>query len=437
MLKYCAVAGMIAAALLPAAARAQAQFDSYQRDRARQMLHDLRDAVEKHYYDPQYHGVDLEARFKAADKELQSATNLGQALTTIAETLNALHDSHTFFLPPSRNTRREYGYVQQMIGDRCFITAVRPDSGVSEKLTPGDEVLQWQGFRPQRETLWTMNYIFNTLRSLPVMSLVVRGPDGRERTVQVEPKVTRDKQVLDLNDEGDYWKIVRDEENGERDMRQRLLTFHDTLLIWKMPEFYMTDEEADRLLKEARKYQTLILDLRGNPGGLVKTLQRVVGDVIDHDVTIAKRVGRKSDLKPEIAKSRGPNAFSGKIIVLVDSRSGSAAELFARVVQLEHRGRVLGDRTAGAVIESRRYQFHQGIDTQIFYGASITDADLVMADGKSLEHTGVMPDEVILPSPADLAAGRDPVLARAATLGGIALDPVKAGHLFPMEWRKE
>lgn len=368
MRKHFAVAGIIAASLLPAAARAQAQFDNYQRDRARQMLHDLRDAVEKHYYDPQFHGVDLEARFQAADKALQSATNLGQALTSIAETVNALHDSHTFFLPPSRNTHREYGYVQQMIGDRCFITAVRPDSDVSEKLAPGDEVLQWQGFTPQRDTLWTMNYVFNTLRSLPVMSLVVRGPDGRERSLQVAPKVTREKQVLDINNDTDYWKMVRDEQNDDREMRQRTVSFRDTLLIWKMPEFFLPDEEVDKLIKDARKYQTLILDLRGNPGGLVKTLQRVVANVMDHDVMIAKRAGRKSDLKPEIANSRGASGFSGKLIVLVDSRSGSAAELFARVVQLEHRGTVLGDRTAGAVMEARRYEFHQGIDTQIFYG---------------------------------------------------------------------
>jgi C-terminal processing protease CtpA/Prc len=199
----------------------------------------------------------------------------------------------------------------------------------------------------------------------------------------------------------------------------------------------MTDDEVDHLIKDARKYQTLIIDLRGNPGGLVKTLERVVGDVIDHDVTIAQRIGRKSDLKPELAKSRGANAYAGKLIVLVDSRSASAAELFARVVQLEHRGTVLGDHSSGSVMESRRYEFHQGTDTQIFYGASITDADLIMGDGKSLEHTGVVPDEVILPSAEDLAAGRDPVLARAAALAGVELAPVKAGQLFPIEWRKD
>lgn len=437
MRKQLAVCGIIAAGLLRQPALAQVQFDSIQRDRARQMLRDVRDAIEHHYYDPQYHGIDMEARFKAADTRLQSVNNLGDALTTIAQTLDALKDSHTFFLPPSRNTHREYGYIQQMIGDRCFITAVRPDRDASEKLAAGDEVLAWQGYTPKRENLWAMGYIFNTLLSLPVMNLAVRGPDGATRKVEITPKVTREKQVLDLNDENDFWKLIRDEENGERENRQQLVNLGDSLLIWKMPEFFMTDDQVDRLIKDARKYPALVMDLRGNPGGLVKTLQRVVGAVVDRDVTIAKRVGRKSDLKPQLAKSRGDSAFSGKLIVLVDSRSASAAELFARVVQLEHRGAVLGDRSSGSVMESRRYQFHQGVDTQFFYGASITDADLVMEDGKSLEHTGVVPDEVILPSAADLAAGRDPVLAKAAQLAGVELDPLKAGQLFPIEWRKD
>jgi len=437
MLNQLAVGCIIAAGLLRLPASAQVQFDGIQRERARQMLRDLHDAMEHHYYDPQYHGVDMEARFKAADTRLQSVNNLGAALTTIAQTLDALKDSHTFFLPPSRNTRREYGYVQQMIGDRCFITAVRPDRDATEKLAAGDEVLDWQGFAPNRENLSTMSYIFNTLLSLPVMNLDVRGPNGVTRKVEVTPKVTREKQVLDLSDDNDFWKLVRDQEDGDRENRQRLVNFGDTLLIWKMPEFFMTDEEVDRLIKDARKYPALVVDLRGNPGGLVKTLQRMLGGVIDHDVTIAQRIGRKSDLKPQLAKSRGANVFPGKLIVLVDSRSASAAELFARVIQIEHRGTVLGDHSSGSVMESRRYQFRQGADIQIFYGASITDADLIMGDGKSLEHAGVIPDELILPSAADLAAGRDPVLARAAKLAGIELDPAKAGQLFPIEWRKD
>jgi len=106
-------------------------------------------------------------------------------------------------------------------------------------------------------------------------------------------------------------------------------------------------------------------------------------------------------------------------------------------VQLEKRGSVIGDRSEGSVMEAKRYSYRLGADTVVFYGASITESDLIMTDGKSLEHNGVTPDELFLPSAADLASGRDPVLAHAAGLVGVKLTPEDAGKMFPFEWPKE
>ena len=122
--------------------------------------------------------------------------------------------------------------------------------------------------------------------------------------------------------------------------------------------------------------------------------------------------------------------------MLIDSGSGSSAELFARVVQIEKRGVVIGDRSAGAVMEALAYASGQGdLDLAILYGFVVTEADLLMKDGHSLEGTGVTPDELLLPTGQDLALGRDPVLARAAKLAGLDLDAVAAGKLFPFEWK--
>jgi C-terminal processing protease CtpA/Prc len=65
-----------------------------------------------------------------------------------------------------------------------------------------------------------------------------------------------------------------------------------------------------------------------------------------------------------------------------------------------------------------------------FFGTSITVADLRMADNGTLEKIGVTPDETVLPSGADLAAGRDPALARAITLLGGTMTPEEAGKFY-------
>jgi carboxyl-terminal processing protease len=189
-------------------------------------------------------------------------------------------------------------------------------------------------------------------------------------------------------------------------------------------------------MDKALKYPALVVDLRGNPGGSVETLKSFVGGVFAKEVKIADRVGRKES-KPEVAKP-GHHPFPGKIAVLVDARSASAAELFARIMQIEKRGVIVGDHTSGSVMESERFSERMGEAPRVtFYGVSITEWDLVMADGKSLEHTGVTPDEIVLPSATDLASGRDPVLTRAAELLGVKVSPEEAGKLFPYEWPPE
>jgi C-terminal processing protease CtpA/Prc len=66
----------------------------------------------------------------------------------------------------------------------------------------------------------------------------------------------------------------------------------------------------------------------------------------------------------------------------------------------------------------------------ISYILSITDADLVLKDGKSLEGVGVTPDELVLPSPKHLAGKLDPVLERAAALVGEQLTAAEAYKLL-------
>jgi C-terminal processing protease CtpA/Prc len=422
-------------AALPVGGQSPISFD---RSRGTAMLRSIKSDIQKHYYDPAFHGVDIEARFKAAEEKIQTATSTGQIFAIIAQALIDLHDSHTFFLPPSRTNRVEYGWVMHMVGDKCYVVAVKPGSDAESKgLKPGDEVLTIGGYPTARDVLWEIKYLFYTLRPAPGMRVVLR-KGGQQQQIDVMASVKQGKRVYDLTgtDGGnDIWNLIRESESEGRLRRHRTVELDDNVLIWKMPEFDLTEDKVDEMIDKARKRKALILDLRGNPGGLVLTLKRLVGDLFDHDVKIADLKGRK-EFKPMVGKSRGDRGFQGKLVVLVDSESGSAAEILARVVQLEKRGIVMGDRSAGGVMQSESYEHQLGADTVIFYAASITNADVIMTDGKSLENVGVIPDELVLPSSTDLLNGRDPVLARAAALVDAKLDPEKAGALFPIEWRK-
>ena len=422
-------------ALPGGATSAQQKMNSLDLGRARQMLRDARDAVKKNYYDPKYHGLDLDARYQQFDARIQAAPGLDEGFRMVAAFLSGLKDSHVFFEPPYRPYRLDYGFRMELIGNDAFVTRVRPGTDAETKVHPGDQITGYDRYSVNRTDFRDLSYTFNTLMPQMKTQLDLRDPDGKDREVIVESKVQQGRKLLDFTAQGsgdDIWRYLRAVEDEDHVVRQRWVEMGD-VMIWKMPEFFLDNEGVDHIFDIARKHQALILDLRQNSGGAVTTLERMVANVMDHDVKISDRVGRK-EMKPQMAKSVGSRAFKGKLIVLVDSQSASAAELFARVVQLEHRGIVLGDKTSGSVMEAKAYGYSQGLDTIIAYGFSITDADLIMKDGNSLEHVGVTPDELILPTGRDLATGQDPVMARAVELAGGQLNPEQAGKLFPYEW---
>ena len=90
------------------------------------MLNQIRNDLRSNYYDPNFHGMDVEARFKAAEDRIKQATSNNQIFGIIAQLLADLHDSHTFFIPPSRAVTIEYGWKMQAIGDACIVTAIKP-----------------------------------------------------------------------------------------------------------------------------------------------------------------------------------------------------------------------------------------------------------------------------------------------------------------------
>ena len=437
-IKFLAVVTIAAVAWIGSLESADKKYTTLTNADAQEMLNTIQADIKKYYYDSAMHGLNLDKRFEEARQKIAVAKSQDEALLDIAATVEALKDSHTHFRPPFRPYGIDYGWLMQAVGDSsCYVTQVRSDSDAAAKgMKPGDQVLSINGISLVREDI---SYVEYSYRVFPQSGfhLVLRSPDGTERPLVVMAKVIPGQIMIRR---ADFLNWAENHRRDGHDNHSKYYKTNERVIFWKLPDFVVDPVDVDGLLNKVRSYDTVVLDLRGNPGGRVDAAEKFIGGFFDHDVKVADRKGRR-EFKPEMAKTRGHGAFGGKLIVLVDSKSKSAAEIFARVVQLEKRGTILGDRSAGAVMESEVFihavAFDQRRANVTQYGAAIAIADLIMADGKSIENVGVTPDERIVPTPADIAAGRDPVLARAAALAGLKMTPEEAGKIFPFEWPKQ
>jgi len=397
-----------------------------ERELHKQILINLKKDLKENYYDPNLRGIDLEASIKEARDLVATAKSVEEMTDIVARVLIQFDDSHLGFIPPARTVSVDYGFDMQLYGDKVFITSVSDDSDAKKKgLRPGDQVYMFEGFIPTRKEFWLLKYHYVALAPQPKLVLIIIKPSGNKYKVEIEAKLIRESVFKPSTRD-----LMLQWENEFRERtHQQLYDQIPGLAIWKIPAFEFSDVKVDKMIDRVKKGNALILDLRGNSGGLVYSEKELVSAFFDRDVVICDVRSRKKK-ETEAVKGDGRKAFTGKMAVLVDSESASAAEVFARVIQLEGRGIVIGDQTSGKVMQSITYDHYFGIDDVIGYAFSITDADLIMKDGQRLEKVGVTPDERVLPSPLDLANARDPVLARAAEILGFQLSPEDAGKIF-------
>jgi C-terminal processing protease CtpA/Prc len=403
------------------------------RETAVGILDAISKAIQDLYYDPKMNGVDWKAVQARARTKIAQSNSMNEALTQIAVAVSALNDSHTVFEPPARPYRLDFGFEYQLIWNRCFVMHVRPGSDAeAQELKRGAEILTINGLAPNRQNFHSIEYLTYTLDPKPEMHLEARYRSGEKQDLRIKAKLTMSPDLAYRPGSGVRYDVIRSSENERHRMRTQLVHFGDVGIL-KFPWFFYNVEHFYELSGKLRKDKALIVDLRGNPGGAVETLEYFIGMLFDHDVKVCDKVQRKKT-SPEVAKSEHRIYFPGKVIVLVDSESASAAEIFARVMQLEKRAKVIGDHTSGSVMEATDFYYaSSGVD----YGAEVTIANLIMTDGKSIEHIGVSPDEVLLPKLVDLESGSDPVMAQAAQELGVTISPEYTGKLFPYEWPKD
>ena len=166
-----------------------------------------------------------------------------------------------------------------------------------------------------------------------------------------------------------------------------------------MPQF----EAALRNFAEA---PGVILDLRGNRGGIGIMAMGIAGFFIEKQgLKLGEMKMRDSTLNFVIFPR--PQAYTGRLAILVDSGSASTSEILAQGLQDLGRARIFGTRTAGAALPSDIVRLPNGD------GFQYAEASYTSVKGKVLEGSGVTPDVEVHQTEDATRAGHDLVIEAA------------------------
>ena len=119
--------------------------------------------------------------------------------------------------------------------------------------------------------------------------------------------------------------------------------------------------ELDRAIENLRRRgaQRLILDLRGNPGGLVSEAGRVAALFLPNGSVFQRTEGRKADVRREY-RTEGHGDAGMPLIVLIDDHSASASEAVAGALQDHDRALIAGRRSFGKALMQTYFPLPSG-----------------------------------------------------------------------------
>lgn len=171
--------------------------------------------------------------------------------------------------------------------------------------------------------------------------------------------------------------------------------------------------ELDRAVDDARDADGIVIDLRGNPGGIVGMLFGFSGHFLDSTYSLGELRSRDATLRLAAnprrvdTRARAVRPFAGPLAIVVDPMSASTSEFFAAGLQALGRARIVGETSAGQALPSLMERLPNG-DVLLHPFADHRDAS-----GRRIEGVGVRPDDLVPLRRADLLAGRDAPLEAA------------------------
>lgn len=161
----------------------------------------------------------------------------------------------------------------------------------------------------------------------------------------------------------------------------------------------------ERAIAEFRDAPGIVLDLRGNLGGIGGMAPGITGWFVERTDPLGQMTTRQGTLRFAV-NPRAPG-YRGPLAVLIDGASLSTAEILAGGLKDLGRARLFGSRTGGAALPSVVEKLPNG---DVFQYAI---ADYVSAGGERLEGVGVAPHEPIALTRVALLRDPDPVLTAA------------------------
>jgi len=251
------------------------------------------------------------------------------------EGMRGILDPHTAYFDAKDyedlkvSTEGEFGGLGIQIGIReNILTVVSPLSGTPAHrmgLRAGDQIIR----------IDTLN-----TRGISVDDAVgkLRGKPGTKVTLRI-----RREGVAEPLDYTIKREIIKIESVPHASM------LNDSVGYVKVTQFSRTtasDLEAKVADLRKRGAKALVLDLRTNPGGLLGQAVEVSELFVDKGVTVVQTKGRVRGQNQDYRSSRAP-LWTGKLAVLVNGSSASAAEIVAGAVQDWDRGVLLGTTTYG------------------------------------------------------------------------------------------
>jgi C-terminal processing protease CtpA/Prc len=181
----------------------------------------------------------------------------------------------------------------------------------------------------------------------------------------------------------------------ERDAIYLRLSFEPARVKWL----------ADELARHASA-SAIVLDLRGNGGGGTAE-QRKVFDLFFSAKTIFGTFRFQNGKEYTLESNGSKSAYRGRLIVLTDHNTQSAAETFSQGIQETGRGIVVGQQTLGVVLLGNHFKLPNQFDLHLAVG------DYHTVKGVRLEGRGVIPDVAVDDlAVKDVRENRDPVLDR-------------------------